>query len=219
MTLQFNREVEKLKTRLLTLGSLVEQAVRQAAAAIKSGDKMLAKSVIENDNEIDSLEVDIEEDCLKILALYQPVAKDLRYIVSILKINSDLERIGDLAIKIAKHAETIDPKVKVELRPDYIDMAREVEIMLKKCLDCVVNMDAPIANSVRLMDDKIDKLNKDIRTQILAKITGNPENIDSFLQILSIPRYLERIADHAVNIAEDVIYTTQGRIVRHREDI
>ncbi len=215
MPLQFNREIEKLKIRIVKLGSLVEQSVQKAVFAIKTGDDGLAQAVINGDTEIDHMEVDIEEDCLKILALYQPVAKDLRFIISVLKMNSDLERIGDLAVKIAKHATTIDPNVKIKLCPDYIDMAFCVEDMLKKSLDSVVNMDARLAEDVRSMDDHVDSLNREIRSQILANITREPENSDGFIEILSIPRYLERIADHAVNIAEDVIYTTQGKIVRH----
>lgn len=215
MSLQFNREVDKLKSRLLKLSSLVEQAVSQAVTAIKKGDESLAESVISGDSEIDQMEVDIEEDCLKILALYQPVAKDLRFIVSALKMNNDLERIGDLAVKIAKHAANINPNIKIALTPDYIDMAGDVEVMLKKSIDCVVNMDAVLAEQVRRMDDNIDRLNREIRKQIISNITKSPQDADNFIQVLGVPRYLERIADHAVNIAEDVIYITKGKILRH----
>ncbi|MFI4910374.1 MAG: phosphate signaling complex protein PhoU [Sedimentisphaeraceae bacterium JB056] len=215
MSLHLNREIENLKSRILKLGSNVEQAVQKATVSIKNRDAQLAQSVIDNDIHIDDMEVDIEEECLKILALHQPVAIDLRFIISVLKINSDLERIGDLAVNIAKRAPSIDPEVTVTLNPDYIDMAKDVQVMLKKSLDALVNIDANLASQVRKMDDNIDDLNRNIRGQIKAHITSAPENIDSYIQILGIPRDLERIGDHAVNIAEDVIYMSEGKIVRH----
>jgi phosphate transport system protein len=215
MSLHLNREIENLKSRILSLGSNVEQAVQKATISIKNRDEQLAASVIENDINIDDMEVDIEEECLKILALHQPVAIDLRFIISVLKINSDLERIGDLAVNIAKRASNIDTKVTVTLNPDYLDMAREVQDMLKMSLDALVNMDAELAVKVRRTDDRIDELNRNIRGQIKAHITRAPENIDSYIQILGIPRDLERIGDHAANIAEDVIYMAEGKIVRH----
>ncbi len=216
MSLHLNREIEKLKNRILMLGSAVEQAVQKATVAIKNSDKQLAQSVIDDDVKIDDMEVDIEEDCLKILALHQPVAIDLRFIMSVLKINSDLERIGDLAVNIAKRAPNIDTKLTITLTPDYIDMARDVQHMLTKSLDALVNMDADTARQARMMDDNIDELNRNIRQQIKAHITRAPENIDSYIQVLGIPRDLERIGDHASNIAEDVIYMVEGKIVRHR---
>lgn len=215
MTLHLNREIENLKSRILKLGSIVEQAVQKATISIKNRDTNLSKSVVEEDIEIDNIEVDIEEECLKILALHQPVAIDLRFIVSVLKINSDLERIGDLAVNIAKRAPGIDPKVPITLNPDYLEMAKEVQIMLKKSLDALVNMDGELAKEVRMLDDHIDELNRDIRGQIKSHITQSPENIDSYIQVLGIPRDLERIGDHAANIAEDVIYMAEGKIVRH----
>jgi len=216
MSLHLNREIEKLKNRILMLGSAVEQAVQKATVAIKNSDKQLAQSVIDDDIKIDDMEVDIEEDCLKILALHQPVAIDLRFIMSVLKINSDLERIGDLAVNIAKRAPNIDTKLTITLTPDYIDMARDVQRMLTKSLDALVNVDADMARQARMMDDNIDELNRNIRQQIKAHITRAPENIDSYIQVLGIPRDLERIGDHASNIAEDVIYMAEGKIVRHK---
>lgn len=215
MSLHLSREIEGLKNSILRLGSIVEQSVQKATLSIKNRDVQLAQSVIENDINIDQMEVDIEEECLKILALYQPVAIDLRFIVSVLKINSDLERIGDLAANIAKRAPGIDPDVTITLNPDYLDMANQVQKMLKKSLDALVNIDLGLATQVCEMDDDIDELNRNIRGQIKSHITSAPENIDSYIQILGIPRDLERIGDHATNIAEDVIYMAEGKIVRH----
>ncbi len=194
---------------------MVEEAVQQATVSIKYRDEQLAKQVIDNDDRLDQMEIDIEEECLKILALHQPVAIDLRFIVSVLKINSDLERIGDLAVSIAKRAPSINPKVTITLNPDYLDMATDVQLMLRKSLDALVNMDVRLAKEVRKMDDNIDELNRNIRKQIKAHIIRAPENIESYIQILGIPRDLERIGDHASNIAEDVIYMVEGIIVRH----
>jgi phosphate transport system protein len=215
MSLHLNREIEKLKSSILTLGSIIEQALTKATISIKNKDAQLAQSVIDNDIAIDNMEVDIEEECLKILALHQPVAADLRFIVSVLKINSDLERIGDLASNIAKRALKIDADFAISLNPDYIDMANEVQAMLKKSLDALVNIDADLADEVRRLDDKIDDLNLNIRGQIKAHILRSPDRIDNCVHMLGIPRDLERIGDHACNIAEDVIYMAEGKIVRH----
>ena len=217
MPLHLKREIEKLKCRILKLGSAVEEAVQLATVSIKCCDEKLAKQVVDNDDRIDQMEIDIEEECLKILALHQPVAIDLRFIVSVLKINSDLERIGDLAVNIAKRAPAIDSKITVTLDPDYLDMATDVQRMLQKSLDALVNMDVKLAVEVCKMDDNIDELNRNIRKQIKAHIIKAPENIESYIQILGIPRDLERIGDHASNIAEDVIYMVEGKIVRHNK--
>ena len=215
MSLHLKREIEKLKNKLLKLGSLVEAAVQQATVAMKDRDIKLAKLVIDRDILIDEMEVDVEEDCLKILALHQPVAIDLRFIVSVLKINSDLERIGDLAVKIAERVPTISESFQPRINPDYITMAQKVQLMLQKSLDSLVNMDLKLAEDVCKMDDEIDNMNIEMREQICNRLTKVDSDFNDYMQLLSIPRALERIADHADNIAEDVIYMIEGKIVRH----
>ncbi|AQQ10362.1 PhoU-like phosphate uptake regulator [Sedimentisphaera cyanobacteriorum] len=215
MSLHLKREIEKLKTKVLKLGSLVEEAVQQATIAMKNRDLKLAKMVIRKDIMIDEMEVDFEEECLKVLALHQPVAIDLRFIVSVLKINNDLERIGDLAVKIAERVPCIAENFQVSVEPDYVDMAQKVQLMLQKSLDALVEMDQTLAKQVRGMDDEIDRLNIEISEQIRKGITEIDSDFENYMQLLNIPKSLERIADHAANIAEDVIYMIEGKIVRH----
>ncbi|ARN56559.1 phosphate signaling complex protein PhoU [Sedimentisphaera salicampi] len=215
MSLHLKREIEKLKTKVLKLGSLVEEAVQQATIAMKNRDLKLAKMVIRKDIMIDEMEVDVEEECLKVLALHQPVAIDLRFIVSVLKINNDLERIGDLAVKIAERVPCIAENFQVSVEPDYVDMAQKVQLMLQKSLDALVEMDQGLAEQVRGMDDEIDRLNIEISEQIRKGITEIDNDFENYMQLLNIPKSLERIADHAANISEDVIYMIEGKIVRH----
>ena len=217
-------ELEKLKGRLLLLGSMVEENVRNSMKAFKAYDDDLALQVQDKDNEIDRTEITVEEECLRILALHQPVASDLRFVVTVLKINNDLERIGDLASKIAKKVKVIRKDSRLNLAnvitiPEEIDeMAEKTVRLLKKSLDAFVREDADLAYKVLLWDDEIDSAKNTIRGKLEEIQQQDPSQYIYLGILLSISRSLERIADHATNIAEDVIYMLQGRIIRHDQE-
>ena len=218
MAKHLQREIENLKRKLLALGAIVETSVRDATLSIEKRDTELAQKIIDNDIDIDKTEVEVEEDCLKILALHQPVAIDLRFIVTVLKINNDLERIGDLAVNIAERAIFLSNQPKVNISSDLVDMAHNAQSMLKKSLDALVNHDAELAQSVCASDDIVDQLNRQMYFKIQEAILDNPEQISVLIHLLSASRHLERIADHTTNIAEDVIYMIEGKIVRHKAE-
>jgi len=211
------REIEKLKKQILAIGAVVEESLHKAVRALQVRDERLAKRVIESDIEIDRMEVDMEEDCLKVLALHQPVASDLRLIVAILKINNDLERIGDLAVNIAERAVFLSTQKPVDAPLDFAVMVEKTEEMLRKSLDALVDGDATLAHKVCLADDEVDAINREMHAQIQEGIRLHPDQIESLIHLLSASRHLERVADHATNIAEDVIYMIEGHIVRHKE--
>jgi phosphate transport system protein len=214
--MRLQEEITKLKKSLLLLSAHVEQGVQKAVRAVTERNDLLAKEVIDSDPRIDEMEVELEEDCLKVLALHQPVAIDLRFIISILKINNDLERIGDLAVNIAKRASSLCRQERVEAPFDISRMAKDVETMLRDCLNAFVDMDAKLANGVLALDDKVDNMNRQAYKVVQEKIRNNPEKTECFIHALSVSRHLERIADHATNIAEDVIYMLEGQIIRHQ---
>lgn len=209
------REVDRLKRKLLVLSAYVEESVQRAVKSVSERDEKLAQRVIETDFEIDEMEVDVEEDCLKILALYQPVAIDLRFIIAVLKINNDLERIGDLAVNIAERAVSLSKQARIDSPFDFQTMAERVQKMLQKALDALVNGDEKLAREVLVSDDEIDEMNRQMYDSIKLGIRQSPENVDTLIQVLAISRNLERIADHTSNIAEDVIYMVDGDIIRH----
>jgi len=217
MPKHFHRELEKLKKRILTLGAMVEERVYMATKAIENRDSDLADKIIKSDYEIDEVEVDVEEECLKILALYQPVAVDLRFLTAVIKINNDLERIADEAVNIARGIKYISKGKKLHFDFDFYSMAEKAEAMLKKSLDALVNLDVDLAFKVCLLDDEVDKMNGEVHRIVKDGIKENPDHVESFINLLLISRHLERIADHATNIAEEVIYLIEGEIIRHRE--
>ncbi|MBC8207445.1 MAG: phosphate signaling complex protein PhoU [Kiritimatiellales bacterium] len=216
MTKVFVHEVEKLKKRILTLSSQVEENVALAVKALVSRDADLAKKVIASDTEIDRQEVEVEEEALKILALYQPVAMDLRFLTAVLKINNDLERIGDLAANIAKRARRICKVPEVVIPPELDQMAVKAREMVHNSLTAFVNLDANLANQVREADDEVDDLCKVVSDFVAAVGQKDPEHLSTYLKMLLAARNLERIGDHATNIAEDVVYLIDGVIVRHQ---
>ena len=162
------------------------------------------------------VEVEVEEECLKILALHQPVAADLRFIVAVLKINNDLERIGDLAVNIASRAIKLSAiKTQPEALIDFQDLESKVQQMLRRSLESLVNLNEEIAKSVCSSDDAIDDINRSIHKQVIQATREHPNDVERFIILLSVSKNLERIADHATNIAEDVLYMIRGEIVRH----
>ena len=218
MAAHLQREIENLKKEILTVGAMAEQSVREATQAIEDRDEYLARAVIEKDVNLDQKEVEVEESCLKILALHQPVAIDLRFIIASLKINSDLERVGDLAVNIAERAMFLASQPQVNIEFDFNTMATKAQEMLKKSLDALVTLNAGLAREVCACDDEIDAMNRQMYLTVQDAINTYPDQVEALIHLLSASRHLERIADHATNIAEDVIYMIEGEIVRHRTE-
>jgi len=216
MTVHMKNEIDKLKKKILAFCVQVEEQLWHAVKAIKERDRDLARQVIDRDTSIDKQEVNIEEECLKILALYQPVAIDLRFIVTVLKINNDLERIGDLAVNVAERAVFLSDQPKIDISIDLLEMAHAAQSMLKRSLDALVNHDAKLAYQVCTSDDAVDQMNRQMYLKVQEAILENPGQISALIHLLSVSRHLERIADHATNIAEDVIYMIEGQIIRHK---
>jgi len=215
MTVHLRREIEKLRRMISSLATRVEENVEKAVTSVIDRDQVLAREVMESDPAIDDKEVEVEEECLKILALHQPVANDLRYIVAVLKMNNDLERIGDLAANIADiglHLAVVDGLV---IPYDLDGLVRRVREMLQKSLDAMMEMNADLAREVGAADDEVDAINRRVYPEVQAAIRKHPEKIDSLIRLLRVSTNLERIADHATNIAEDVIYLVNGEIIRH----
>ena len=218
MSVHLQREIDKLKKSLLSLCALVEDQVQSAVQAVLNRDEAMAREIVDRDMKIDHLEVEVEEECLKTLALHQPVATDLRLIIAALKINNDLERIGDLAVNIARKAIGLAGEPPVELTFDLSEMWTKTHAMLRDSLDSLVNMDGALAQNVCARDDEIDAMKHAFRVEIEDRIRHDPENVKQYLRYMAISRNLERIADQATNIAEDVIYLAQGKIIRHAEN-
>ncbi|MBF0543989.1 MAG: phosphate signaling complex protein PhoU [Candidatus Riflebacteria bacterium] len=216
MSKHLSTEIEKLKIRILALAGLVETQIHRAVKSLEDLDSETAQKIIDSDFEIDQAEVEIEEECLKILALHQPVAIDLRIIISALKINIDLERIGDLAVNIAERTLFLCDKPPINLSFDFAEIRRKSLSMLKDSLDSLMRLDADLAKKVRNSDDEVDQINRQMYLYIGAEGKKKPDQIDSLLSYLSVSRHLERVADYATNIAEDVIYLVEGIIVRHK---
>ena len=209
------REIEKLKTAFLLLGGTVEDRFRKAADALEILDRDTASFVIEGDRDIDLMEVNLEEECLKILALYQPVAVDLRFIITVLKVNNDLERIGDLAVNLSEAVLDLGESDNFKMPFNFGEMAQKAGEMFRNSLNALVNQDILLAEKVRHSDNEVDALYREAQEKVSADIGRHPEHVDAMLQVLRISSSLERIADLACNIAEDVIYLVDGSIVRH----
>jgi phosphate transport system protein len=215
MRVHFQREIDKLKLQILEMSADVEEAVREAMQSVEERDPDKARKVLENERVTNARDVDVEEECLKILALHQPVAADLRYLVSVLKINTDLERIGDLAVHIAEGSLALSELSPVEIPTQLGEMAAKSQFMLKKVLDAFVNLDVVAAREVRLADSELDALNRAMSSRLRAEIGRSPALVEPLIKLMRIASRLERIGDHATNIAEDLIYLIEGKIVRH----
>lgn len=215
MAVHLQREIDLLKKKILRLSAIVEENVERAVRSVEKRDASLAQKVIEEDKAVDVMEIEVEEECLKVLALHQPVATDLRFIIAVLKINNDLERIGDLSVNIAQRCLVLAQREHFEFTSNFPTMMERARVMLKNCLDSLVNLDAKLALSVCAADDEVDAMYREMFDKVKAGISQDPTRVDDFLQMLSITRHLERIADHTTNIAEDVIYMIEGSIIRH----
>ncbi len=217
MSVHLQREIDQLKKHTVALCGLVEEQVQKAVRALLERDADLAREVEQNDAEVDQREVDLEEECLRALALYQPVAIDLRLIVSVLKINNDLERIGDLAVNLSHKAAALSQQPAPDVPIDLAAMWEKTQGMLRDSINALVDLDAELANDVCGRDDEVDQMKHDFRVRLEGEIQRRPDQVRPLMRLLAASRNLERIADCATNIAEDVIYMVEGRIVRHGE--
>ena len=215
MTKHFQTQTELLKKKILRLTAMVEGHLQDAVRSVIDGDLKLAARIVAADDEIDQYEIEVEEECLKTLALYQPVAIDLRFIVAVLKINNDLERIGDLAINIAQRTRNLTRHRGVGVPFDLNGMLTKTMAMVKGSADALVASDTALAWKVCEDDEEVDRIHQDAFGKIQEGIRARPDLVDYYVSLLSVSRNLERIADHATNIAEDVIYMVDGEIVRH----
>ena len=219
MSLHLQRDLENLKKEILLIGGLVEEAINNAIRALKNRDTALAQSVIDKEYIIDEMEVQIEEDCLKTLALHQPVAIDLRFIVVMLKVNNDLERMGDFATNIAQRALFLSEHDPL---PDLLEIIDElpgrVQKMVRDTLDALVKMNIELAQKVILADDAVDDINRRMYKKVTETIIADSSTTDRAINLLSTSRYLERIGDLSTNIAEDVIFMVEGNVIRHDLD-
>jgi phosphate transport system protein len=217
MAKHLQRDLDNLQQDILALAGLVEGSVHRAIRALRERDVKAAREVIAVDPQIDTEENHIEEECLKILALHQPVAIDLRRIASAMMINIDLERMGDLAEEIAERAVHLAGLPRLPIDDGNLQKMTDLTtMMVRQSLDAFVNLSTDQAQVVLRMDDEVDRLNEELIQAIVAAMKRSPEAIDAGLSMFSAVRHLERIADHATNIAEDVIYLVEGEIVRHR---
>jgi phosphate transport system protein len=216
MSKHLERDLDNLQQDLLALASSVEEAIHKATHALQDREPRLAQEVIDGDNAIDEEENQIEDECLKMLALHQPVAVDLRRIVSALKINTELERMGDLAEDIAERAAHLAGLPEIAVSNKLQRMTDVTTTMVRQSLDAFVNLDARLARVVCRLDDEVDRYNEDIIDDLIKTMQQSPELVEPGLSMFSAVRHLERIADHATNIAEDVVYLVEGEIIRHR---
>jgi len=215
MPTQKEQDIKKLKERVLKMGSFVEDAIQKSIKALVDRDRTLAIEVIDNDAIVNNFDVEIEEECIRFLAIWQPSGSNLRFVTTAIKIITDLERMGDLAVDICERAmELLD---EPPLKP-YIDIPRMAEAaqkMLKDSLDAFVSQDADLAMSVCEADDFVDNLNGQIFNELLVYMLQDPKNISRAVRLTYIAKYLERIGDHATNIAEMVVYLVKGKVIRH----
>jgi phosphate transport system protein len=215
MERHFDQDLELLKERLLTMGGLAERAVHQAVHAVLDFDASLAHRVLEEEKAINDLQIDIDDRVVRLIALHQPMATDLRMILAVARINADLERIGDQAVNIAESAERILRHPQVKPYVDLPRMATLAEEMMRDSLNALVRKDAALAKSVLTRDDEVDNLRTQIFRELLTYMMENSALVFPAFELILVAKNLERIGDHATNIAEDVIYMVVGRDVRH----
>ena len=215
MTRHFHEELEALKQTLLAMGGLVEDQIRRVMRALLERDDELAREVVDRDRQVNAYDVEVDEQCVQLLALNQPAASDLRFITTAMKIVTDLERIGDQAVNIAQRA--LELHQEPQLKP-YVDLPRMAEMaqrMVKESLDAFVTRDTELARRVRGEDAAVDALKEQIFRELLTFMMADPRTIPRALRLILISRFMERVADHATNIAEMVVYMVEGKMVRH----
>lgn len=210
----FHHEIDQLQQRLLIMSSMVEDRVRKACSVIESENIELSETIIQSDWEIDEMEIEIEEECLKIMALYQPVARDLRLLVTVIKINSEMERIGDYAVQICKRVRRLSDFERPKFAFNFQEMTNKVMRELQTSIDALVHQDVTAAKQIFLLDHDINDMRSRAYKLIVKEMARAPEHAVAFLNLYLVVRHLERIADRATNIAEDIIYMVEGEIVR-----
>jgi phosphate transport system protein len=216
---KYEEDLKKLREDILYMGGLVENQIQKAVSSLVERDSALAEMIIQRDHEVNRLDVEIDELCIRLLALHQPAARDLRFITTALKITTDLERIGDMAVNICERA--LELNTEPQLKP-YIDIPRMAQIserMIRESLDAFVREDTDLALKVCKDDQEVDDLNSQIFRETITFMIEDPHTINRAIKISSISRYLERIADHATNIAEMVVFLVKGKSIRHMKDI
>jgi phosphate transport system protein len=218
MSKHLQRDLENLQRDLLALAASVEEAIHTAARALQIRDAKLAQEVIDGDTQIDQEENHVEEECLKMLALHQPVAVDLRRIAAALKINNELERMADLAEDIAERAVHLAGLPVIPVPKNLQEMTDLTTTMVRESLDAFVNLDTSQARRVCRLDDTVDRYNSEIITELLSLMRKSPDMVEPGMSLFSATRHMERIADHATNIAEDVVYLVEGVIIRHHPE-
>lgn len=215
MSMHFHREVDRLIEDLISFGESIEDQLNDSISALMERNVVGARRVIKNDGDMDQIEVEMEEECLKLLALHQPLANDLRQIVSILKINCDLERVGDHAANIAQRVIDLDGLPSVELPGEILAMSKQARLMLRISLLSFVESDEMLTQGIFEMELEVNELNKTIFRQQIDAIGNAPDEAEQRILLLSICKQLERVGDLASNIAEDVVYLMSGEIIRH----
>jgi phosphate transport system protein len=218
METHFQQELTKLKEQLLKMGGLAERAISNAIEALVKRDTPLAEKTIGEDEKINKMELVIDEWCLKLLALHQPLAADLRFITSAMRINVELERIGDLAVNIAERVVSLNQEPQLKPYIDIPRMAETTKNMVKDVLDAFVNGDADLARGVCQRDDQVDALNDQVFRELITYMLADPKTITRAVHLIIVSRYLERIADHATNIAEGVIFMVKALVIKHHAD-
>ena len=211
----FEKEIERLNKHLNKLAEKVEEQVGQSIIALSNADSDLAKNIKKYDKKVDQAEIEMEEECLKLLALHQPVANDLRLIIAVLKINADLERIGDHTVIIAKEVIKLTEQNELKVPEELFELSRTAKAMLRKSLLAFVEGDLHIAKTVMVQGQQSDDLAGQVTQQQIALMKKKPEQIEQRLSLIVVTRQLQRIADHATNIAEDIIFLKSGDIIRH----
>lgn len=219
MAKHLQRDLDHLKHEILAVGTLVEEAIDKSLRGLKDRDAALIDEIIEGDQEIDQREVEVEEECLKVLALHQPMAADLRFVVSVLKVNNDLERMGDLATNIARrtrhalmHPRNSEPLVS------FGEIGQKVLEMVHLSLEALVHQDSSMARAVCQMDEQVDEIHRATYQQLKNAMRESPEVVEDAVSALTVSRSLERIADLATNIAEDIVFMVDGEVIRHQAD-
>jgi len=211
----FDDELKDLNAKLLRMGGLVEDQIQGALRALVERDSVLAREIIENDHRVNTLDVEVDEDCLRLLALQQPAARDLRFITTAMKISTELERMSDLAENICERALELNEEPQLKPYIDIPRMATWALQMVREALDAFVGSDVPLARKVCADDDFVDDLTEQLFRELLSFMLEDPQTTSRAIRITFIAKYLERIADHATNVAELVVYMVEGKIIRH----
>lgn len=216
---KYGEDLKKLREDILYMGGLVEDQIQKAVSSLVERDSRLAETIIERDHEVNRLDVEIDDLCIQLLALHQPAARDLRFITTALKITTDLERIGDMAVNICERALELNEEPQLKPYIDIPRMARTSERMIRESLDAFVREDTSLALKVCSEDQELDDLNSQIFRETISFMIEDPHTINRAMKIASISKYLERIGDHATNIAEMVVFMVKGKSIRHMKTI